>query len=122
VVKRVLGSSLPPAELARRDSGVFVEIKRLLSIAPKDGKGGKVAGVFMRNTRRTLVSGASDTDVSVWWLTLIRALLEGGVERDGVEATNAGRQCRLDSMSVALLSSATTDTVHVCCFPVGRVY
>jgi hypothetical protein len=42
-----LGSSLPPAEFVRRDSGVFEEIKHLFSIAPKDGKGGKVTGVFL---------------------------------------------------------------------------
>jgi hypothetical protein len=30
-----LGSSLPPAELARRDSGVFDELKRLFSTTPE---------------------------------------------------------------------------------------
>jgi hypothetical protein len=30
-----LGSSLPPAELARRDSGVFKELKRLFSTTPE---------------------------------------------------------------------------------------
>jgi hypothetical protein len=30
-----LGSSLPPAELARRDSGVFEELKQLFSTTPK---------------------------------------------------------------------------------------
>jgi hypothetical protein len=29
-----LGSSLPPAELAKRDSGVLEELKRLFSITP----------------------------------------------------------------------------------------
>jgi hypothetical protein len=33
-----LGSSLPPAKLARRDSGVFEELKRLFSITPEVGK------------------------------------------------------------------------------------
>jgi hypothetical protein len=33
-----LGSSLPPAELARRDSGVFEELKRLFPTAPEVGK------------------------------------------------------------------------------------
>jgi hypothetical protein len=42
-----LGSSLPPAELARRDSGVFEEIKRLFSIAPKVRRSGEVMGVFL---------------------------------------------------------------------------
>jgi hypothetical protein len=45
VVKRGLGSSPPPAELARRDLGVFAKMKHLFSIAPKDGKGGEVVGV-----------------------------------------------------------------------------
>jgi hypothetical protein len=33
-----LGSSLPPAEFARRDSGVFEELKRLFSTTPEFGK------------------------------------------------------------------------------------
>jgi hypothetical protein len=33
-----LGSSLPPAELARRNSGVFEELKRLFSTTPEVGK------------------------------------------------------------------------------------
>jgi hypothetical protein len=33
-----LGSSLPPAELARGDSGVFEELKRLFSTTPEVGK------------------------------------------------------------------------------------
>jgi hypothetical protein len=37
-----LGSSLPPAELVRQDSGDFEEMKHLFSIAPKDGRSGKV--------------------------------------------------------------------------------
>jgi hypothetical protein len=44
-----LGSSLPPAELARRDSGIFEELKRLFSTTPKVGNrteanGGHSAG------------------------------------------------------------------------------
>jgi hypothetical protein len=46
VVERDLGSSLPPTELVRRDSYVFVVMKRLFSFAPKDEKGGKVAEVI----------------------------------------------------------------------------
>jgi hypothetical protein len=42
-----LGSSLPSAKLARQDSGVFKEMKHLFSIAPKNGKGGKVAEGFL---------------------------------------------------------------------------
>jgi hypothetical protein len=38
VVERGLGSSLPPAELARRDSALFVEVKCLFSTAPEVGK------------------------------------------------------------------------------------
>jgi hypothetical protein len=30
-----LGSSLPPTELARRDSGIFEELKRLFSTTPE---------------------------------------------------------------------------------------
>jgi hypothetical protein len=33
-----LGSSLPPAELVRRDSGVFEELKRLFSTTPEVGE------------------------------------------------------------------------------------
>jgi hypothetical protein len=33
-----LGSSLPPAEIARRDSGVFEELKRLFSTTSEVGK------------------------------------------------------------------------------------
>jgi hypothetical protein len=33
--------------VARRDSGVFTEMKRLFSIAPKNEKGGEVVGVFI---------------------------------------------------------------------------
>jgi hypothetical protein len=35
VVERGLGSSLPPAELARWDSALFGEVKHLFSTAPK---------------------------------------------------------------------------------------
>jgi hypothetical protein len=38
VVKRGLGSSLPLAELARRDSALFGEVKYLFSTAPEVGK------------------------------------------------------------------------------------
>jgi hypothetical protein len=39
-----LGSSLPPVELARRDLGVFEELKRLFSTTPKVGKEMKANG------------------------------------------------------------------------------
>jgi hypothetical protein len=38
VVERGLGSSLPPAEHARRDSALFGEVKRLFSTALEVGK------------------------------------------------------------------------------------
>jgi hypothetical protein len=38
VVERGLGSSLPPTELARRVSALFVEVKRLFSTAPEAKK------------------------------------------------------------------------------------
>jgi hypothetical protein len=38
VVERGLGSSLPPAELVRRDSTLFGEVKCLFSSAPEVGK------------------------------------------------------------------------------------
>jgi hypothetical protein len=37
-----LGSFVPPAELVRRDSGDFEEMKHLFSIAPKDGRSSEV--------------------------------------------------------------------------------
>jgi hypothetical protein len=39
-----LGSSLPPAELARRDSALFEEVKRLFSTTPKVRKETKANG------------------------------------------------------------------------------
>jgi hypothetical protein len=59
VVERGLGSSLPPTELARRDSGVFVEMKCLFSIALKDGKGGEVGGVFLAEEHSPNAGGGS---------------------------------------------------------------
>jgi hypothetical protein len=48
-----LGPSFPPAELATRDSALFVEMKRLFSIAPKDEKEAKSQKCFsLRNRRR----------------------------------------------------------------------
>jgi len=41
-----MGSSLPPAELARRYSALFEKMKCTFSIAPV-GKFGEVAGVFL---------------------------------------------------------------------------
>jgi hypothetical protein len=54
-----LGSSLPPAELARQDSGVFEELKRLFSITSEVGKETEVdggqRGDRMLNRTRSLV-------------------------------------------------------------------
>jgi hypothetical protein len=47
VVERGLGSSLPPAKLARRDSGIFVEMKCLFSLAPDARTGGEVTVVIV---------------------------------------------------------------------------
>ena len=41
-----MGSSLPPAELARRDSALFEKMKCIFSIAPEENFG-VVAGVFL---------------------------------------------------------------------------
>jgi hypothetical protein len=41
-----LGSSLPPVELARRDSGIFEELKRLFSFTPMSSFGGVVTWCF----------------------------------------------------------------------------
>jgi hypothetical protein len=41
------GVLLPLTELARWDSAVFIEMKHLFSITPKDGKGGKVMEGFL---------------------------------------------------------------------------
>jgi hypothetical protein len=51
-----LGSSLPPAELARRDLGVFEELKRLFSTTPEVGKemeanGGHISDRTLDRTR-----------------------------------------------------------------------
>jgi hypothetical protein len=48
VVERGLGSSLPPTELARRDSALFGEVKCLFSIAPEVGKETEVTEVTGR--------------------------------------------------------------------------
>jgi hypothetical protein len=47
VVERGLGSSLPPAKVARRDLGVFVEMKRLFSLASDARTGGEVTVVIV---------------------------------------------------------------------------
>jgi hypothetical protein len=47
VVERGLSSSLPPTELARRDSALFAEVKCLFSTAPEVEKRRQKSGVFI---------------------------------------------------------------------------
>jgi hypothetical protein len=59
VVEKGLGSSLPPAELARPDSALFGEVKRLFSTAPEVGKeteanGGHCGDRTLHRTRSRL--------------------------------------------------------------------
>jgi hypothetical protein len=49
-----LGSSLPPTELARRDSGVFEKLKRLFSTTPEVGKETEVNGGHIGDQTRSL--------------------------------------------------------------------
>jgi hypothetical protein len=49
-----LGSSLLPAELARRDSGVFEELKRLFSTTPEVGKETEANGGHRGDRTRSL--------------------------------------------------------------------
>jgi hypothetical protein len=61
-----LGTSLPPAELARRDSGVFEEMKYLFSITPEARKGGESPEcLFLKNFNRTLDRTRSRMDLRV---------------------------------------------------------
>jgi hypothetical protein len=46
-VERGLGSSLPPAEQAHRDLGVFKEMNWLFSFTPKAGRSGEVTEVVV---------------------------------------------------------------------------
>jgi hypothetical protein len=49
-----LGSSLPPAEFARRDSGVFEELKRLFSTTMEVGKETEAYGGHRGDRTRSL--------------------------------------------------------------------
>jgi hypothetical protein len=56
VVERGLGSSLPPADLVRRDLALFGEVKRLFSTAPKvrketEANGGHCGDWTLHRTR-----------------------------------------------------------------------
>jgi hypothetical protein len=75
-----LSSSLPPAELARRDSVLFGKVKHLFSTTPKVEKRRRMSGVFLtENSDRTLDRTWSKVDLRVR-----SALVEGrGVARLG---------------------------------------
>jgi hypothetical protein len=55
-----LGSSLPPIKLARRDFGVFEEIKCLFSIVSKVGRNGEVVESFGAEKGATNAGSCSD--------------------------------------------------------------
>jgi hypothetical protein len=55
-----LGSSLPLTKLVRWDSGVFEEMKRLFSIAPKVERSGDVAEQVYAEKHATDVHDAHD--------------------------------------------------------------
>jgi len=55
-----LGSSLPSAELARRDSALFEKMKSIFSIAPMGNLEKSRECFSLRNTHRTLVAEAPD--------------------------------------------------------------
>jgi hypothetical protein len=66
VVERGLGSSLPPTELVRQDSVLFMEMKCLLSIAPEARKGGEsLECLSLKNSNRTLDRTRSRVDLRV---------------------------------------------------------
>jgi hypothetical protein len=66
VVERGLGSSLPPAELARQDSMLLVEMKCLFSIAPEARKGGESPECLsLKNSNQTLDRTRSRVDLRV---------------------------------------------------------
>jgi hypothetical protein len=73
---------LPPAELERRDSGVFEELKWLISFTPKVGRSDEVAEVIYVDFQ---ASDAGLLGVRRWrgvcCLTLIGAVVDVGVRR-----------------------------------------
>ena len=58
-----MGSSLPPAELARRDSALFEKMKCIFSIAPVGNLEKSRECSSHRNTHRTLAAEAPDAEV-----------------------------------------------------------
>jgi len=61
-VRERMGSSLPPAELARRDSALFEKMKCIFSIVPVGNLEKSRKCFSLRNTHRTLASGAPDAE------------------------------------------------------------
>ena len=59
-VERGVGSSLPPAELARRDLALFEKMKCIFSIAPVGNLEKSRECFSLRNTHRTLCAEAPD--------------------------------------------------------------
>ena len=57
-----MGSSLPPAELARRDSALFEKMKCIFSIAPVGNLEKSRECSSQRNTHRTLAVEAPDAE------------------------------------------------------------
>jgi len=57
-----MGSSLPPAELASWDSTLFEKMKCIFSIAPVGNLEKSRECFSLRNTHRTLASGAPDAE------------------------------------------------------------
>jgi hypothetical protein len=95
-----LGSSLPPAELARRDSGVFEKIKCLFSFTLKVRRSGEVVRVFLTEKHSTDVGRDSDRR----WRCVCRLSLEDGLRRRGVRRAGV---CTTDTdISVCLPRAA----------------
>jgi len=59
-VERSVGFSLPPAELARRDSAIFEKMKCIFSIAPVGNLEKSRECFSVGNTHRTLCAEAPD--------------------------------------------------------------
>jgi hypothetical protein len=76
-----LGSSLPPTELARRDSGIFEKMICLFSFTPKVGRSGEVTRVFLTEKHSTNAGRGSDRR----WRRVCRLTLEDGLRRRGVK-------------------------------------
>jgi hypothetical protein len=92
VVERGLGSFLPPAELTRRDSCVFVEMKRLFSLALDARTRGKVTIVIVVVFRASYAGcGGVRRQCHVWCLALGDACWRACFRRAGEVATDAGR-------------------------------